>query len=473
MRIKIDPLWSEILTASEIENMELYTLLSSSIESSRDQVQRSANARSQSAQGPQADVGSSCVWRGDAALAEVITNIKNMCLVLSSDFTKLVLVGTQGPSADELGSLLGEIIPHVDAFGMYFTSSFVVLQSVSSHLFQLVYVPIKVLLNNLVDLTNVLKAEKWDEARKAVGAVIELCENTIVRLLPATNKVAYRRALLDKAAKVADVYDEFDGYVRKSVAFLNGPASAAAAATGGAGGDGDGMEEDSDDDEGTYTSEELVAMRGHCELLRACKAVLKVGLAAVTEAADSVHPLVNSPNASAAATVAAAGAGAGAGAAGGGTGAEQSVTQANATATSLFESNSNPSVSEAESRAPFLVDTDAERNTVLACRRWAYRLVSMCELLDVSLVDYGADLYSPLEEEQVTRQKFESVKGQLGKIMALLQDGSDVNGGNGTGRGQGDQGVICFRSRFSETSNAALDELGVALLSLCLGGAQL
>ena len=387
--------------------MELYSLLASRIEASRDEVTRSADAHSQRAHAAGATEGSSCVWRGDTALAEVIANIKNMCLVLSSDFTKLVLIAPNAPSANELGSLLGEIIPHVEAFSVYFTCSFVGLQSVSSHLFRLVTVPIRALLSNLVDLTNLLKNSKWDAARKAVGAIIDLCEHSIDRQLPATNKVAYRRAVMDKATKAAEIHEEFCGYVQKSVAFLENTSSN----TSSSGNNGNSTAahaedmEESDDDEGTYTSEELVVMQSHCELLSACVATMKLVLSCVTEAGDAVHPLVGGASQNAAQNAASAAVARSTvdGGNGGGAGTAQaqahSVTQANATAASVFE----PAVSEGITTTTTTAAAGTSGSTpqhIQTCRYWAYDMVRLCELLDASLVDYGADLYSPLEDEQ-------------------------------------------------------------------------
>jgi len=138
-----------------------------------------------------------CRWRGDPQLIEVISNIKVLSRRLSRDCTKLVLVGVNNPSPNDVGSLIGEMLAQIDEYAAYFVNAFNSC-SVSSYLFVLVATPVAFMLDQVVELADTLAAGQFQKAPQVAGAIMETAETTIDKNLPSTNKVAYRRCLMSK-----------------------------------------------------------------------------------------------------------------------------------------------------------------------------------------------------------------------------------------------------------------------------------
>lgn len=146
-----------------------------------------------------------CRWRGDPQLTEVISNIKVLSRRLSRDCTKLVLVGVNNPSPNDVGSLIGEMLAQIDEYAAYFVNAFNSC-SVSSYLFVLVATPVAFMLDQVVELADTLAAGQFQKAPQVAGAIMETAETTIDKNLPSTNKVAYRRCLMSKVSQLMPCY---------------------------------------------------------------------------------------------------------------------------------------------------------------------------------------------------------------------------------------------------------------------------
>ena len=388
----------------------IYALLKSSLENARVSIKTQVESRQRNSTSSEQPLA--YIWRGDSHLAHVISNLKSLCMVMSSDFTKLVLMASKSASPEELGSLLGEVTPHIDTFGSYFTETFVGTCSISPQLFVLVSGPVLSLFDHMINCTTNLSHEQWDIARHAVGVIIEISEKKIDKQLPATNKVACRRALMEKVNAASAIIEEFEGYVHKSEV-----------ATAREKGECDvTVDNDDDDDEGTYTTEELEAMHGYLDLLRESKTVLKVALDASTEASDLLHPL----------------------------------TQENDTTATVFDSKVNIGVAG---------DEISSCGAVYACRRWVSCVVRQAGVIDSNLVDFGSELYSPLEDEQVTSHKFTTLKDAVQEMLTLLKYGLPASGPEEVG--------ASFRQMYSEKTNGTIDTASLNMIAIIVSRTHL
>jgi hypothetical protein len=409
-----------------------------------------------------------CHWRGDPQLNEVVSNIKVLSRRLSRDCTKLVLVGVNNPSPNELGSLIGEMLAQIDEYASYFINAFGSC-SVSSHLFVLVATPVAFMLDQVVELANALAAGQFQKAPQVAGAILETAEMTIDKNLPTTNKVAYRRCLMSKVCQesshvlcalcvlclcivcppmvtesiliphphpppwqiqgLKEGIQEFRGYMTKSAAFL--------AAEGGdaeeEGPEGGGANEEEDDsmddfgdlddlDEGTYTAEEMAVMQSCIALLVDTQEVVKLCLDGITEVADALTPL----------TPASAGAG--------------------VVSCTVFD--------DVES-ATGMAAISAAEDSALACREWVSRVVRCCEQIELASVNFGAELYSPLENVRNTQYLYAVLKTALLEALGLLTRGAQATTVT--------SGTV-YRNLYSPATSAALDQQNVNALSSSLTG---
>ncbi len=356
-----------------------------------------------------------CNWRGDPVLAEAISNIKVLSLKLSMECTKLVLVASGGPNAQDLQSLTAELIPKIDQFADYFIMDFAVGCSLSSQLFFLVASPINYLLTQMSDLVRVLETGALDMAPPIAGVITETAEVAIDKNLPATNKVAYRRAIMAKVQNLRETISEFEGYISKSEAIQADTLTQSTATPmndrnnvpeqdNQSSVEDDINDDDSDEDEGSYTADELQIMQSCMNLLRMAHGVLRVSLDAMTEVGDALSPLNSSA--------------------------------------SVF-TGINDSIQPANAQGPDL-----------ACQEWIERVVKGTEVVEFAAVTFGAELYSPLEDVHVTRQVYSDLQESLQRQLDLLTRGSQM--------------TTSYRTLYSTATNAALDEQSVALISLTI-----
>jgi len=353
-----------------------------------------------------------CNWRGDPQLNEVVSNIKVLSRRIARDCTKLVLVGCNAPSPNELGSLIGEMMAQIDEYSSYFINAFGSC-SVSSHLFLLVANPVTYMLEQLVQLADTLKAGQFEAAPRVAGAITETANVTIDKNLPATNKVAYRRALMSKVQTLKETIAEFNGYIAKSEASLAAEETPSA--------DNEEEHEDMDDmddmDEGTYTPEELVVMQSCLALLQDTQGVLKASLDGMTEVADALIPL---------------------------------IPLTPAVNNTVFD----------ESPAGMAAASAADED-ILACKEWVARVVRTAEQVELAAVNFGAELYSPLENVRTTQNLYTGLKTAVGEALDLLSRGAQATTVNC---------AITYRNIYTQATNTAIDQYNVNALSSSLTG---
>ena len=364
-----------------------------------------------------------CIWRGDPHLSEVIGNIKIHAQKLAADCTKVTILGSKNPSAEVLGSLIGEMMAQLEGFTNFYFDAFAGGCSLSYHLFVLVTAPLRQMLSQLVELATELKNAQFKKAPHIAGAITETANITILKSLPATNKVAYRRALMSAANSTKDIIAEFGAYITKSAALIEKQIAT-----------GDELnevrkkqdeekdeDEDEDDDEmfedfdeGSYTPEELLAMRDCMCLLDHVHAVVRLCLDAVTEAADSLTPLT--------AAVVAAGGG----------------------ASTVFDASL------------------ADQVRVEACQAWVARIIQKVEDTEVASVSFGAELYSPLEDVARTYSLYNGLRTSVSELIALVTQ-TEESVHERISRTE-------FRSLLSAATNTGLDDQSAGLLSLTCAG---
>lgn len=118
--------------------------------------------------------------------------------------------------------------------------------------------------------------------RGAAGMVLQLSED--LQKIPITNKVAYRRCIMEKCITVKETIEEFQGYLAEREAHLNGEVTAAETQEE----DDEDDDEEDDNDERDYSAEEADSVR-RCLLLMTCgQDMLKAALQAITAVGDGV-----------------------------------------------------------------------------------------------------------------------------------------------------------------------------------------
>lgn len=178
----------------------------------------------------------------------------------------------------------------------------------------------------------------------------------------------------------------------------------------------DGMDEfgDLDDlDEGTYTVEEMAVMQSCMSLLVDTQGVIKLCLDGMTEVADALTPLTPPP-------------------------------------ASVFDES-----------AEGMAAASAAEDSALACKEWVSRVMRCCEQIEGASVNFGAELYSPLENVRNTQHLYTVLKTAVTEALDLLTRGAQATSLTST---------TSYRNLYSPATSAALDQQNVNALSSSLTG---
>ena len=178
----------------------------------------------------------------------------------------------------------------------------------------------------------------------------------------------------------------------------------------------DGMDEfgDLDDlDEGTYTVEEMAVMQSCMSLLVDTQGVIKLCLDGMTEVADALTPLTPPP-------------------------------------ASVFDES-----------AEGMAAASAAEDSALACKEWVSRVMRCCEQIEGASVNFGAELYSPLENVRNTQHLYTVLKTAVTEALDLLTRGAQATSFTST---------TSYRNLYSPATSAALDQQNVNALSSSLTG---
>ena len=325
----------------------------------------------------------SSVWRGDPALRHNIRQLKVMSDGLGAQCTKLALLALRSPTEEHFESLFSEIVPQVEAYRIQFVNFSNC--SLSLPLLFIVCMPVRHFLKRMLELCETIKAASYEEVNALTGMVHE-CADAVGKV-PETNKIAYKRAMMDKIAAVNDVINEFSKHVTiyKNKYGDNADSNSednknrVDESFDDEVGDGNGGDDDDyDDDEGEYTEEEVVVAEKCLKLIEHTRNMMKVGVTVTSEIADALHPLSSDADESNAPEVA-----------------------------SVFTSPSSSS----EQRQ---------------CQEWVARVLREMELLENSTVDVGTELYAPLDNPEDVRAHYNTLFGKCAAFLHLLRDSNST-----------------------------------------------
>jgi len=178
----------------------------------------------------------------------------------------------------------------------------------------------------------------------------------------------------------------------------------------------DGMDEfgDLDDlDEGTYTTDEMAVMQRCMSLLVDTQGVIKLCLDGMTEVADALTPLTPPP-------------------------------------ASVFDES-----------AEGMAAASAAEDSALACKEWVWRVMRCCEQIEGASVNFGAELYSPLENVRNTQHLYTVLKTAVTEALDLLTRGAQATSVTVTS-------TTSYRNLYSPATCAALDQQNANALSSSL-----
>ena len=338
---------------------------------------------------------SACVWRDDPALHHNTRQLKAMSEGLGAQCTKLALLALRSPTEEYFESLFSEIIPQAQAFKIQFINFSNC--SLSLPLLLIVCLPVRHFLKRMLELSESIKAGAYEDVSSITAKVHECAE--AVKKVPETNKIAYKRAMMDKVAAINDVINEF----AKHVAIYNNKYGDNADTNNednrnrvdeSFDNDGDGDSGGGEEEEGEYTAEEVMVAEKCLKLISHARDMLKVGISVSSAVADALHPL------------------------------REETQETDETPASVFSSPTSSS----EQRQ---------------CQEWVAKVLRETEVIETSVVDVGSELYDPLDNPGDVRKYYNTLFGNCASYLQL------VSGGNS-------------RDMLGEETGAALDRVSRA-----------
>ena len=135
------------------------------------------------------------LWRGDAALRHNIRQLKVISEGLGAQCTKMGLLSLRCPSSEMFESLAEEIVPQIEGFNNQFTS--LSRCGVSLGLLMIIGKHIRNFIRAMLGLVELIKSAQYTDTPGMTGKIHELAE--AINKLPASNRVAYRRSLMEQA----------------------------------------------------------------------------------------------------------------------------------------------------------------------------------------------------------------------------------------------------------------------------------
>ena len=278
------------------------------------------------------------IWRGDASLRHNVRQLKVISEGLGAQCTKVSLLALRSPNAEMFDSLAEEIVPQIEGFSRQFTNF--TRCSVSLKLLIMIGQKVRTFLKAMSGLMDLIQAAQYSDTPGITGKIHELAE--AIKKLPETNRVAYRRTLMEQVNSINETIGEFQVHVDKYKTKY-----------GNENGDGEEpTEEEDEDEEGEYTAEEVVVVEKVLSMLTFSQKVVKGGLIIVTDVADQLHPV-----------------------------AEDDADVPAPVPSTVF---SSPSASTEQS----------------VCQEWVAQVVQAAVKIEKSAVNVGSELYSPCENPQ-------------------------------------------------------------------------
>jgi hypothetical protein len=311
------------------------------------------------------------IWKGDKNYHNLLNNLKSASIELSSMSTKLTLVCSHNPSNSALQSIIVELTQILNMFiHCYFT---LIECKLSRPLFNIITDTVIGVLQHYNDLINKLSIGEFSQANITTGMIWKACEN--VSKIPISNKIAYRRFILEILSSLKDTVGEFEEYIVSSKEAIENNTEEESS-------DGDDEDGEFDDmdylDDIKYNSEELITVENSIVLMNITIDSIKLALEIMSSSSDQIDIIKNS-----------------------------STPASNIS--SVFTS---PLLENKE------IDTAlAEIEVGNKCQVWVVIIQDYCRLLSDQILDFGAELYTPVDKNSVQAHGFE-----LFEMLHSLED---------------------------------------------------
>jgi hypothetical protein len=246
--------------------------------------------------------------------------------------------------------------------------------------------------------------------------MVHECAEALAKV-PETNKVAYRRSIMERVNSINSVIQEFTKHVDAYRAKHRGEGEDGGAATTQDSNsssnqqneedEDDDMNDDYDDDEeeGEYTAEEVVVAEQCLALMGYARKILKAGLLVSTEVADALHPMSEAPQ---------------------------------------------------EGDAPVSVFTSpSQSQEQMECQEWVSEVLRAAEKLEVCVVEVGTELYAPCDNPGDVRRHYNTCAETCAMCVELF-----------TGRGN-------YVAMLADAGRIAVDNLRAEELAFGVGSLDL
>ena len=345
------------------------------------------------------------LWRGDSALRHNIRQLKVISEGLGAQCTKVSLLSLRSPSKEMFDSLAEEIAPQIEGYSHQFTNFS--RCSVYVGLLMIIGKHMRTFLKTMLGLVELVQAAQYTDTPGITGKIHELAE--AMKKLPVSNRVAYRRSLMEQVTSINETINEFQVHVVKYKT-KNNSGDGDQLEQGQARGedeDEDQDEDEDDDEEGEYTAEEVLVAEKVLNMLTFSSKVVKGSLIVVTDVADQLHPVVEDDNS----------------------------TSTPALTTVFF----SPPASEQQR----------------GCQEWVARVIQAAAKIEKSAVSVGAELYSPCENPDDVRSQYNACLQDSFACLDLLV------------------GTQNYLTMLGSSCREKLEELSAERLELSLASVQL
>ena len=228
-------------------------------------------------------IQSNIVWKNDVYYQEQLSLFKDSSENISNSCTKFTKLITLKVTIEAISSIVDEIKIHSHNLYTYF--SVLIIHPLGKPLYKLFTNSILGLLHHLIGLINIGLSNNFVDLNSIIGIIWEICGK--IKVIPISNKAAFKRNFLENIYKIKDVIREFNGYVDASINNINN--------------DDTNIENDiekySDDDNEFYNNEELLFVQKCIKLMEVCIDTLKVSNDVMTIVADNAdNDLINENN---------------------------------------------------------------------------------------------------------------------------------------------------------------------------------
>ncbi len=223
-------------------------------------------------------ITSNILWKNDKYYQEQLILFKDSAENISNSCTKFTKLITLKTTNEAINSIVDEIATH--SYNLYTYFSVLIIHPMGKPLYKLIIYSILGLLHHLIELLNIGLSNNFNDLNSITGIIWEICDK--IKVIPISNKAAFKRNFLENIFKIKDVIREFNGYIDETITHNNNNEDNNNESK-------ENIEEDDEDDEDEfYNNDELIFVQKSIKLMEICVDTIKLCNDIITTVADKI-----------------------------------------------------------------------------------------------------------------------------------------------------------------------------------------